>query len=228
LPAIIGIGLYNLKANLDRESALTTEIAENLSVVKRQLWSLHKKFAREIHGGLQSQLQVIALKFKQDEANHDELIESLNNEFTALLETEVAKPRIENFTVFISELVEFWDGIATISPNIDNEIYKVISQDSLLIECLHEVIREAVNNAVKHSGATTIEISIREISTSTIELVVENNVVKALEKSTRESLGTAIYKELAHSYQLRFSQDRVCLEAQFILATSQVFEGSPL
>ena len=217
LPALFGMGLFNLRANLESEAEITAEIAENISIIKRELWSLHKKFAREIHGGLQSKLQILSLKFERDGGDRTQLVESINKELAALLITKSDKPRIENFRTFISELIEFWDGIASIGSDISNETYDLISTDYLLSECLHEVIREAVNNAVKHSGASEISISLKSEKPSTLLLFVENNVSKEIKSPSEESLGTSIYKELAHSWALEQQPEKVKFSATFIL-----------
>lgn len=217
IPALFGMGLFNLRANLEREERITSEIAENISVIRRELWSLRKKFAREIHGGLQSKLQILSLKFERDGGDRIQLVESINTELASLLSPESDKPRIENFKVFISELIEFWDGIVSISAEIKTETYELISTDYLLAECLHEVIREAVNNAVKHSGASQISIRLETTKLSTLALSVENNVSKEIKAPSQSNLGTSIYKELAHTWALELHPDRVNFNATFIL-----------
>lgn len=217
IPALFGIGLFNLRANLEREERITSEIAENISVIRRELWSLRKKFAREIHGGLQSKLQILSLKFERDGGDRIQLVESINTELASLLSSESDKPRIENFKVFISELIEFWEGIVSIRADISAETYELISTDYLLAECLYEVIREAVNNAVKHSGASQISITIETTKSSTLALSVENNVSKQIKAPSEANLGTSIYKELAHTWALELHPERVNFNATFIL-----------
>jgi two-component sensor histidine kinase len=217
LPALLGMGLFNLRGNLESEARITNEIAENISIIKRELWSLHKKFAREIHGGLQSKLQILSLKFERDGGDRAQLVESIHSELSTLLTTDSSKPRIENFKNFINELIEFWDGIAQISSNISQEAYDLISNDYLLAECLHEVIREAVNNAVKHSGASQISIFLKSAEQSALLLLVENNLSKKIKAPTNKNLGTSIYKELAHSWELKLHLDRVIFSASFII-----------
>lgn len=216
LPALFGMGLFNLRANLEREAKITTEITESISIIKRELWSLRKKFAREIHGGLQSKLQILSLKFERDGGDRLQLVESINTELADLLKAEPEKPRIENFQTFISELIEFWDGIAKISAEISKETYELISMDNLLSECLHEVIREAVNNAVKHSAGSEISLSLNSVESSTLLLSVENNVEKEIKGPLQENLGTSIYKELAHTWALELQPNKVNFKATFI------------
>lgn len=216
-PAVLGIVLLNLKTNLDKESEITSEIATNLSIIRRQLWALHKKFAREIHGGLQSQLQIFALKFEQNIFSHQELANDFKSEILKTIEmSEMSRPA-KNLKDSLIELEEFWGGIATVTSSIDEGLLDAVKSDELTVQCLYEVIREAINNAVKHSGATSISISLKLSKANEVKVFVENNVLKALKAEKRESLGTTIYKELADSWDLSISQDLVRLELAFTL-----------
>jgi two-component system sensor histidine kinase DesK len=216
-PALLGIVLLNLKTNLDKESEITSEIATNLSVIRRQLWALHKKFAREIHGGLQSQLQIFALKFEQNVSIHQEMADNFKSEILKTIEmSEMSRPA-KNLKDSLIELEEFWGGIATVTSSIDEGLLDAVTSDELTVQCLYEVIREAINNAVKHSGATSISISLKLSKANEVKVLVENNVLKALKAEKRESLGTTIYKELADSWDLSISQDLVRLELAFTL-----------
>lgn len=217
LPSLLGIILLNLRANLEKESEITSEIAKNISIIKRQLWSLHKKFAREIHGGLQSQLQILALKFERGDSSQTELVEEFNSEIKRALTLDTTRHEAQNLQASLEELAEFWDGIVTINTSLGDDVTKAIEGDILIGQCLYEVIREAVNNAVKHSGANQISILLRMEAPSSVFLEVLNNVNKEIPHSRNGNLGTAIYKELSHSWKLDISKDAVSLKAEFIL-----------
>jgi signal transduction histidine kinase len=217
VPALLGVTVFNLRANLERESAITQEIAIKMSIIRRQLWSLRKKFAREIHGGLQSKLQIFALKFEQSESNQTQLAQEFKSEIKDSIRIEIADVDKQDFAGFIGELSEFWSDIAIISSNLSASTLQIIREDSLLQECLSEVIREAVNNAIKHSSASQISITLNAVTSATVELIVENNVLKDFEKTPRENFGTKIYRDLAHSWDLQFSSEKVKLTATFVL-----------
>jgi signal transduction histidine kinase len=217
LPSLLGIILLNLRANLEKESEITSEIAKNISIIKRQLWSLHKKFAREIHGGLQSQLQILALKFEREDLNHAQVVEEFNSEIKRALTLDTTRHEVQNLEASLQELKEFWDGIVTIKTSLGDGVTKAVEGDILVVQCLYEVIREAVNNAVKHSGADQISILLRMEAPSSVFLEVLNHVNKEIPHSRNGNLGTAIYKELSHSWKLDISRDVVSLKAEFIL-----------
>jgi len=216
-PSLLGIILFNLRANLDKESEITSEIAKNISIIKRQLWALRKNFAREIHGGLQSQLQILALKFERGDSNQSQLIEEFNSEIKKALALEATQHEVQNLQASLDELVEFWEGIVTIKTSITSDVTDVIEGDSLIVQCLYEVIREAVNNAVKHSGADQISIMAEMSAPATISLEVANNVKKTLRKTKGNSLGSEIYKELSHTWDLKIGAETVTLKASFTL-----------
>lgn len=216
-PAVLALTIFNLQTNLEKESAITEEIAIKMSIIRRQLWSLRKKFAREIHGGLQSKLQILALKFKQAESNQAQLAQEFNSELKKALTFEILNDELQDFARFIEDLSEFWSDFAVITSNVNEPTLQTINKDSLIHQCLSEVVREAVNNAIKHSGASQIFIKIQTIGSATIQLVVENNVLRDFKKTSSESLGTKIYKDLAYSWDLKLSQESVKFTANFVL-----------
>lgn len=216
-PVLLAIVLHNLRSNLDKESEITSEIAKNLSVIRRQLWALHKRFAREIHGGLQSHLQVFALKFEKAHEDKSQLISDFKSEIKSILQSEEVLPGKEDLQLSLDELAELWDGVANIDYEFIGEAIQSISDDYLIVECVYEVIREAVSNAVKHSGADQISVKVELISPLLLALEVSNNVKKEIKTSSKSNLGTTIYKELSHDWELVVKQDQVQLKATFVL-----------
>ena len=218
IPAILGLVLTNLRLNLEHESTITEEISENLSLIRGRLWSLRKKFARELHGGLQSKMQILALKIDDSRAEEPDLTGGLSAQLKETLAIDDLRGEAKAFSEQIFELIEFWNGITSISLECNQALLHAIDEDALLAECLIEVIREAINNAVKHSAATEISIRMRESAPKKISLDVENNILKTVVLSEQGSLGTAIYKELSHTWELSSTSSHVKLSATFIQA----------
>lgn len=216
IPAILGLALSNLRHNLEHESAITEEISKNLSLIRGRLWSLRKKFAREIHGGLQSKLQILALKIDDLGVDEPGFTKGLSAQLKNALAIDDLRGEAKAFSEQIFELIEFWNGITAISFDCNQALLHAIDADALAAECLSEVVREAINNAVKHSAATEILIRLKELAPATISLEVENNILKTVALAEQGSLGTAIYKELSHTWELSSTSSHVKLSATFI------------
>ena len=217
IPSLFGIALYNLRANLQRETEITDEISKNLSIIRRQLWSLRKKFAREIHGGLQSKLQVLAIKFDQATVSDTQLQDQFKSDIRDALKLGLDNAQGNDLGKSIAELAEFWDGIADVSIEIEDQVLSALSSDPVTADCIYEVIREAVTNAVKHSGATEISISLNADDRAMIQLEVLSNALKLPQSSSSTSLGSGIFKELTHTWSLTVEPRSSSLNATFAL-----------
>lgn len=217
IPSLMGIALYNLRANLQHEAEITDEISKNLSIIRRQLWSLRKKFAREIHGGLQSKLQVLAIKFDQAEVSDVSLQDQFSSDIRDALTLGLGDAQGNDLGKAFAELAEFWSGVSHITVDIADQVLSSLSNDPVTADCIYEVVREAVTNAVKHSGAAEISISINADDEAFIQLEVSSNALKLSQSNTASSLGSNIFKELTHTWNLIVEPRSSSLTATFAL-----------
>jgi nitrate/nitrite-specific signal transduction histidine kinase len=86
---------------------------------------------------------------------------------------------------------------------------------------MNQVIREAINNAIKHASATNISISISDLTGNLITLEVVNDVVKSESSaSTDIGLGSKIYDEICQSWKLEQGKLQTTLTATFAVDQS--------
>lgn len=217
-PAVFSMILFNMRANIQAEETLNYEIAHDLSQVRRQLWAIRKKFAREIHGGLQSKLQVLALKLNNSQGSNAEPVKDFYQELELNLSEDSQLQKPLDLKSYLSDLIDFWDGVVAIKVEVDSHIHNLIADDYFLVECMQEVIREAVNNAIKHGKSKEIAIKINQSDTSTINLIVVNSNNIGIEKdSIKPSLGISIFKDLSKSWKLSFDNEHTTLSVEFAL-----------
>lgn len=214
-PGFLEVLIHTIKVNLDDAEQLNTELAKSSAQIRQQLWRLNKRIARELHGGLQSKLQVAALAIQSGKAEESAALSSIYMDFSSSLEESLnVKPAL-SIEESLSNLAEFWDGVASIKSDIDQVSASIINKDVVLSECLLEVSREAINNAVKHATSTDIEISLSSLDDQVL-LTVKNNVNKAKNnQSSSTSLGQKIYKELSTSWKLNIGDNQSIFEATF-------------
>lgn len=211
---------FELAIDRTRESRrkaelVNIEIASSISAVRQQLWYLRKKVARELHGGLQAKLQVLALQINKNQAIDPESLSDFYEQMKFTIETDPSDLSVQPFIEYVNDLSEFWTGIADIKFSLNDAVSSSISSNIVLNECLREIIREAINNAIKHAGANSIEISLNSISESQLQLSVANNVTKLSNANSSTSLGSKIFEELSDSWNLSVGTDKSTLTAIF-------------
>lgn len=219
--AFFELNLYRIQENTEAANAINQEIAHNISVVRQRLWYIHKRLSRQIHGGLQGELQGMALQLANNKEVRPEGLTAFLDELNFGLLNEGFKEKSPEISEYLEELQEFWQGITAITYEVSVDTSKHISSNAILLECMNEVVREAVNNAIKHASASKISITISELKGNLITLEVVNDV-KKLESSASsdKGLGSKIYGEICQSWKLEQGHLESTLIATFAVDQS--------
>jgi nitrate/nitrite-specific signal transduction histidine kinase len=189
------------------------EIAQSISSVRQQLWRIRKNLSRELHGGLQAKLQVIALQIEKGvEVSPESLIEVQSALFSVKEPDRAIQVSINDF---LEEQSEFWHGICAIEYTITPAVSMRIDSNVVINECIREVIREAINNAIKHAKSSNIEIGIELSVDSIINLLVTNSINQPTTASNDSSLGAKLFAELTDSWRIEYKVNSTELLATF-------------
>lgn len=213
LSAMFDLNLNRIRENTDAANTINQEIANNISVVRQRLWYIHKRLSRQIHGGLQGKLQAMAIQIEKNKEVRPDGLTAFLDELNFGLLNEGFKEKSSDISEYLEELKEFWQGVASITFDVSEFTSERISSNAILLECINEVVRESINNAIKHASATKISISFSELTGNLITLKVVNDVVKSESNaSSDEGLGSKIYDEICQSWKLEQRE----LESTFI------------
>jgi len=221
LSAIFDLNLNRIRENSEAANAINQEIAHNISVVRQRFWYIHKRLSRQIHGGLQGELQMMVLQIANNKEVRPEGLTAFLDELNFGLLNEGFKENSPDISEYLEELQEFWQGITEITYEVSAATSKHISSNAILLECIKEVVREAVNNAIKHASASKISITISELRGNLINLEVVNVFKKSESKvSADKGLGSKIYDEICQSWKLEQGQLESTLIATFAVDQS--------
>ncbi len=211
--SIFQIVLNSIQANLKNAELVNIEVAQSISSVRQQLWRIRKNLSRELHGGLQAKLQILALQIQKGiEVSPQSLIDVQS----ALLSAPDTEQDIQiSINDFLGEQKEFWAGVCEIGFNVSPATAERLDSLAVINECIREVIREAVNNAVKHAKSSSIDIQI-ELSTDAIfHLTVMNSVHQIATSSNGTSLGSRLFDELTNTWNIEYNADSTEFQASF-------------
>ena len=211
--SIFQIILDGIQTNLNNAELVNIEIAQSTSSVRQQLWRIRKNLSRELHGGLQAKLQVLALQIEKGiEVPPQSLIEFQAALFSAKQANQDIQVSINDF---LEEQREFWDGVCEIEYTITLEVSVKIDSNVVINECIREVIREAINNAIKHAKSSSIKIRIELSADSAIDLFVMNSTTQRTTVSNDSNLGSRLFGELTDSWRIEYKADSTELLATF-------------
>ena len=205
--------ISGIKHNLSNAEQVNIEIAQSISSVRKQLWRFRKNLSRELHGGLQAKLQVLALQIEKGlEVPMASLTDVQESLFSVVKSQEDSPAPI---TEFLKEQKEFWEGVCEISFEVSQAVIEEVDSHAVVNECIREVIRESINNAIKHAKSSRISIQLKSSRDSIVDLFVLNSTNQPITATSASNLGSRLFEELTDSWGIEYRTDSTELRASF-------------
>jgi len=137
-----------------------------------------RKWAEKVHGTLQSQLTAAALTIEKASSSGDmNALASAISEARILLEAPVvvesdegAPPR--SLEEEISSRCALWQALIHVTQHVN---FQDVSITARVQSAIGDVVEEAISNAVRHGGATSITITGGRINSNELTLSVRDN-----------------------------------------------------
>ncbi len=172
--------------------------------------------ARALHGPIQDALSVASFKLSAAIKNGTatgKLIEELNTKISStIVLLDLQEEKLPALEESLSDLAEFWDGVATIRWKLTPAAKKLIAAHQVTSATAIELIREACSNAVRHGKAELIRVNVGATKDqSRLELTISNDGA-LVNMTTRPGLGTKLLDELALNWSLRSENGSTVLE----------------
>ncbi len=205
--------ISGIKHNLSNAEQVNIEIAQSISSVRKQLWRFRKNLSRELHGGLQAKLQVLALQIEKGLEVPMASLTDVQESLFSVVNSEQDSP--VPITEFLKEQKEFWEGICEINFEVSKAVIEEVDSHAVINECIREVIRESINNAIKHAKSSRMSIELKLSSDSTVELFVLNSSNQPITATSGSSLGSRLFEELTDSWGIEYKLDSTELRASF-------------
>lgn len=205
--------ISGIKHNLRNAEQVNIEIAQSISSVRKQLWRFRKNLSRELHGGLQAKLQVLALQIEKGlEVPMASLTDVQESLFSVVKSQEDSPVPI---TEFLKEQQEFWEGVCEISFEVSQAVIEEVDSHAVVNECIREVIRESINNAIKHAKSSRMSIQLKSSRDSIVDLFVLNSTNQPITATSDSNLGSRLFAELTDSWGIEYRPDSTELRASF-------------
>lgn len=169
------IAIHSEHAESTRMKLITinSQLMELVARMRRQLWLCHRAVALTVHGQLQSMLVATAMRLRLT-ADDTPIAVDLRRLDDVL--TSISTPGLNSVMLLdtLDELREIWSGVVVIEYEISPEALARMYEDAGLTTCASEVCREAVTNAIRHGGATTIHIAVGAVTAGLALTVVDD------------------------------------------------------
>jgi signal transduction histidine kinase len=186
-----------------------------IAALNGQHWMQKKQFARKIHGPIQSEVAAAAIRIERS-LNTGEVTESgevalqnLRDRLARLLDdtkgTSDARP-------VLAEIAETWHGLCQIEVDMSADVEAALKLDSICVETVLEIAREACSNAIRHGSAENIQLTVELVETDLVKLTVINDGTK-VDAQAKRGVGSAYLDDCSYSHELVANSDGATLIA---------------
>lgn len=186
---------------ISSQAAVNEELDLVLSSLRQQVRVESKRIATILHGPVQTALYAAAIRV----TGHDEIPPEAAQAILSDLETAMAK--LDNDAIdalplsdFVSEIASVWGSSVSITFEQDEQAINILRKNPTALACVTEVVREGVNNAIKHAQATSVNISVFIAEPKLVDVVVKNP--GRLDGDTATGFGAHVLNDLTHEWTL--------------------------
>lgn len=214
----LALGIVQMQRNQATEEleAAVEELRLLTSQLRQQVWLSQKTLATELHGSVQATLNASAFRLAQNPSPTPEDLDRVRVDIDLAIQRLGDNDYLEGQSIeeLLEQVCDLWEGSCQINYRITADASSALAEDSAAAYCVLEVIREAVNNAIRHGSAKEMNISIAKLG-ELIAVEVTNDGNQSQLNSP--GLGSAIYQELTHDYKLSLGNPTT-LEAKIPLS----------
>jgi signal transduction histidine kinase len=186
-----------------------------IAAINGQHWLQKKQFARKIHGPIQSEVAAAAIRIERSlstgEVNEsgEEALQNLRDRLGKILADTKGTSDVRPV---LAEIAETWHGLCQIDFELSPQSEAALKLDSICVETVLEIVREACSNAIRHGSAEHIQISIEFTQDDLVALVVRNDGNK-VDANSRRGVGSAYLDDCTYSHELVTSTEGATLTA---------------
>ena len=209
---------------IDENQAINDKLNALVLRLSHESWLLHRRYARLIHGPIQSRLLTAALRLATGSGSRLEAISHARQDLADAITTlnSFESDFNESFVTQFADLQVAWGGVCEIELPALDQVAHTLDSDPVVRDCVVEVLSESITNAVKHAAAKHVDVQIT-LNPETVELVVRNSLNAGFvqqadtdaETDTKQGFGSEIISESTTQWSREFSADQVTLSATF-------------
>ncbi len=198
--SMMGARMRDITVELE---ATTSQMKWNLARLNTQQWEQSGRLSRALHGPVQSMLHARLLRLRKElDAGGVSSISlvDLRRDLEDALVSALSPSAPRAVADVLADVAETWEGVAQVECDIAPAATTALNADPLCTQVVTDLATEAVSNAVRHGGASTVQVTLAEVEGELIEMrVVDDGVVP---ESGLPGLGTALLARCSYDWSL--------------------------
>lgn len=200
------------------------QLAKEVSLFEQRLWLERRAWSYILHGDVQGALSAAVTRLQRSEKLEPYELELVKQDINRATEALTETPAKDvNFSQGIDELVRTWAGVCDIKVESSARASRAIESNRDIRNCINEICKEAISNAVRHGNSKNAWITISREQDDIIELEVCNDGHTLL-RDQPNGMGLSMIDDLSLSWQLTAERHKgkTCLVAQLPISNKSL------
>ena len=215
---------YILDQKQGRAEARLNQVVRDLEfqnkIYEQKVWLTRHAWYLMLHGVVQPALTSAAIRASHGTTFTDEtktlILSDLERALDSLRETKEDTRSIDEH---IAEIQSVWTGVCEVSSSVAAKVSSIGKNNPTLVRVLNEIMKEVVSNAVRHGGASMLEIKLTADSANTIGVLISNNGDKPDETQT-SNVGSLMLEALCLTRSLEWNPEKDATEFKAVVPIS--------
>jgi signal transduction histidine kinase len=189
------------------------------AALRQEAWVIQRNIATVLHGPVQAAMYAAALKLSSLKRPSEKVNQSVKSEIDSAI-AKLSKPDFlegESLRAVLEQIQELWSGICEVQIELPQDLDSDLTKRPIVAQCVLEIAREGVSNAVKHGKAKNISIQIAEAQNDFLRISVTNDGAVP-ETGSELGVGSTLLDELSHSWEIKSRKGLTELRALVSLA----------
>jgi uncharacterized MnhB-related membrane protein/anti-sigma regulatory factor (Ser/Thr protein kinase) len=196
--------------------AFNEQLNKEVALFEQKLWLERRAWSYVLHGDVQGALSAAVARLQRRDKLEPYEIEMVKQDLQRAKTALTSEPaRDIDFGTGIDELVRAWAGVCDIKIESSARASRAIESNRDIRNCINEICKEAISNAVKHGNAKNAWIYFNRDKDDVLELEVCNDGHRLL-RDQEAGMGLAMVEDLSLNWQLTSErhQGKTCLVAE--------------
>lgn len=173
------------------------------SELRQQVWHNQRRIASILHGSVQAAIYAGAMKIAEQPVLDPALVTTIRRDVDSAINRLNTETESTDVAEVIGQITSVWHGVCDVRlAEYSKRAAEALASNSVAASCAIEVVREAVNNAIKHGGSKKLSIFIRRESEKLVRIVIENDGRPALDDA-KAGFGSELLNEITHDWSLK-------------------------
>ena len=189
------------------------ELDLELNRTAQQIWHVRQHAAQVLHGSVQASLTAANMRILGASEVTEALLEKVRDDIVRATESLSSMDDVNvNLSDSLEELVELWRGMCEIKIENDLEFIADISTNQVTAHCVNEIVKECVNNAIRHGHAKQVDVKIEDLKDGSLLVVVTNDGDANI--LGEQGVGSQILDEITMNWSRELNGSQVIVAAQ--------------